>query len=55
MKLLPNENNAVFCIRVLLHRYEGVVPRGEPNDLERKSAVQAARKRVLVTGSKMDL
>lgn len=48
MKIFPNENNAVFCIRVLLHRYEGVVPRGEPNDLERKSAVQAARKRVLV-------
>jgi hypothetical protein len=47
LKLFNDDNDAVFCLRTLLFRYESIGIRGEPNDEEHKQAVQNARKRVL--------
>ena len=47
LKLFNDDNDAVFCLRALLSKYESIGIRGEPNDEEHKQAVQIARKRVL--------
>ena len=37
LKLFNDDNDAVFCLRALLSKYESIGIRGEPNDEEHTS------------------
>ena len=55
MKLFQNEDSAAFCIRALIHRYDGVASRGELEHDEMRFAAQSARKRVLTEDLHKDM